>query len=79
MADFLGGMIDQLALDVVHDEVPVSEIDGPGARRASTKANGAAARATSRSKPAASASRGRAASKPKPAAASRSASRAKRS
>jgi ferritin-like metal-binding protein YciE len=66
MADFLAGIIDALALDVVHDEVPVSEISGPSARRAATKSNGAA-RSTSRgraaSKPASS-SRGRAASKP---------------
>ena len=31
MADFLVAMIDQLALDVVHDEVPVSEIGAPAA------------------------------------------------
>jgi ferritin-like metal-binding protein YciE len=34
MADFLVGIIDQLALDVVHDEVPVSEIRAPAARAA---------------------------------------------
>ena len=34
MADFLVGMIDQLALDVVHDEVPVSEIGAPRRRGA---------------------------------------------
>ena len=33
MADFLFAIIDQLALDVVHDEVPVSEISAPAARR----------------------------------------------
>ena len=33
MADFLVGIIDQLALDVVHDEVPVSEIGAPAAAR----------------------------------------------
>ena len=33
MADFLVGLIDQLALDVVHDEVPVSEIGAPAAAR----------------------------------------------
>jgi ferritin-like metal-binding protein YciE len=34
MADFLVGLIDQLAMDVVHDEVPVAEIDAaPAARR----------------------------------------------
>jgi ferritin-like metal-binding protein YciE len=40
MADFLAGIIDQLALDVVHDEIPVAEISGPGARRAATRTNG---------------------------------------
>jgi hypothetical protein len=49
MADFLGGIIDELALDVVHDEVPVSEINGPGARRAATRTNGGATAAPSRS------------------------------
>jgi ferritin-like metal-binding protein YciE len=72
MADFLAGIIDQLALDVVHDEVPVSEINGPSARRAATKSNGA-----SRRRPAARpASR---AATAKPARASRGASRAKSS
>jgi ferritin-like metal-binding protein YciE len=33
MADFLVGLIDELALDVVHDEVPVSEIGAPAAAR----------------------------------------------
>jgi ferritin-like metal-binding protein YciE len=34
MADFLAGLLDQLALDVVHDEIPVAEIGGaPAARR----------------------------------------------
>src|SRR4051812_31619538 len=34
MADFLVGIIDQLALDVVHDEIPVAEIGGgPATRR----------------------------------------------
>jgi ferritin-like metal-binding protein YciE len=78
MADFLGGIIDALALDVVHDEVPVSEITGPGARRAATRTNGgrtaARSRAASASKPAS-----RAATKPKSARGSRSSSRAKRS
>jgi ferritin-like metal-binding protein YciE len=74
MADFLAGIIDQLALDVVHDEIPVSEINGPGARRVATKTSGAP-RATPRSKPAA-AGRSRAASKPASRAASKPASRA---
>ena len=60
MADFLVGIIDQLALDVVHDEVPVSEIGAaPAARRtasrprATTRAKATTSRAkatTSRSK-----------------------------
>ena len=38
MADFLVGIIDQLALDVVHDEVPVSEIGAtPAARRTASR------------------------------------------
>jgi ferritin-like metal-binding protein YciE len=41
MADFLVGLIDQLALDVVHDEVPVSEIGAPAAaRRTAAKPSG---------------------------------------
>jgi ferritin-like metal-binding protein YciE len=41
MADFLVGLIDQLALDVVHDEVPVSEIGAPAAaRRTAAKPRG---------------------------------------
>jgi ferritin-like metal-binding protein YciE len=42
MASYLGDLIPELAMDVVHDEVPVSEIDGPAARR--TSANGAGRR-----------------------------------
>jgi ferritin-like metal-binding protein YciE len=39
MADFLVGLIDQLALDVVHDEVPVAEIGAaPAARRTASGA-----------------------------------------
>jgi ferritin-like metal-binding protein YciE len=46
MADFLVGIIDQLALDVVHDEVPVSEIgSAPAARRTASRP-----RATTRAK-----------------------------
>jgi ferritin-like metal-binding protein YciE len=37
MADFLATLIGELALDVVHDEVPVSEIAGPGAQRTPAK------------------------------------------
>jgi ferritin-like metal-binding protein YciE len=39
MADFLVGLIDQLALDVVHDEIPVAEIGAaPAARRSASGA-----------------------------------------
>jgi rubrerythrin len=55
MASYLSDLIPELALDVAHDEVPVSEIDGPAARR--TGSNGAArrssARARTRARPAA--------------------------
>ena len=38
MADFLMGVIDELALDVVHDEVPVAEIGAaPAARRTASR------------------------------------------
>jgi len=53
MADFLGGLIDQLAVDVVHDEVPVSEIGAtPTGRRSAAKprATTRARAATTRSK-----------------------------
>src|SRR5215218_4395663 len=46
MAAYLGELIPQLATDVVHDEVPVSEIDGPAAHR--TGAAGASAGAGTR-------------------------------
>ncbi|HEX7299748.1 MAG TPA: DUF892 family protein [Solirubrobacteraceae bacterium] len=77
MADFLTGIIDQLALDVVHDEVPVAEINGPSARRAATKSNGAARRTSggrAASKPAGS-SRSAAASKPARSSSGRAASK----
>jgi ferritin-like metal-binding protein YciE len=39
MADFLAGLLDQLAADVVHDEVPVAEIGAaPAARRSASRA-----------------------------------------
>jgi ferritin-like metal-binding protein YciE len=38
MADFLVGLMDQLALDVVHDEIPVAEIGAaPAARRTASR------------------------------------------
>lgn len=44
MASYLGDLIPQLATDVAHDEVPVSEIAGPAAHR--TAAAGARRRST---------------------------------
>ena len=70
MADFLVAIIDQLALDVVHDEVPVSEIGAaPAARRTASRprATTRPKSATSRAKATTSRSRAttsRAASKP---------------
>jgi ferritin-like metal-binding protein YciE len=56
MADFVVGIIDQLALDVVHDEVPVSEIGAtPAARRSASRPRATTSRA--KAKPAASRSR----------------------
>jgi rubrerythrin len=54
MADFLTTLIGELALDVVHDEVPVSEIAGPGARRTASRSSraGTRSRTAARSKPA---------------------------
>ena len=37
MAKFIGDLLPQLATDVAHDEIPVSEIEGDAARRTSTK------------------------------------------
>ena len=70
MADFLVAIIDQLALDVVHDEVPVSEIGAARAARRTASRPRATTRAkstTSRAKATTSRSRAttsRAASKP---------------
>ncbi|MGZ4278745.1 MAG: DUF892 family protein [Solirubrobacteraceae bacterium] len=76
MADFLVGIIDQLALDVVQDEVPVAEIGAaPAARRTASRP-----RATSRAKATTSRSRAttsRAASKPASRAKPKSAARSK--
>jgi ferritin-like metal-binding protein YciE len=47
MADFVVGIIDQLAVDVVHDEVPVAEIStAPAARRSASKPRATRSRAT---------------------------------
>lgn len=58
MASYLGDLIPQLATDVAHDEVPVSEIDGPaahrtsaaGARRTSTRSSATGARRATRAR-----------------------------
>ena len=50
MADFLAGLIDQLAVDVVHDEVPVAEIgSAPAARRSAAKPRATTSRASASS------------------------------
>ena len=83
MADFLVATIDQLALDVVHDEVPVSEIGAaPAARRTASRprATTRAKSTTSRAKATTSRSRAttsRAASKPASRAKPRPAGRSK--
>jgi ferritin-like metal-binding protein YciE len=55
MASYLGDLIPELAMDVVHDAVPVSEIEGPVAHR--TSADGAGRRAASSASNGASATR----------------------
>ena len=91
MADFLAGLLDQLAADVVHDEVPVAEIGAaPAARRSAsgartttrgTKSTSSRAKASgSRAKTTSARSRAttaRAASKPASRAKAKPASRAK--
>ncbi|HEX5899833.1 MAG TPA: DUF892 family protein [Solirubrobacteraceae bacterium] len=85
MADFLVAMIDQLALDVVHDEVPVSEIGAPAARRTAVSRPKAKPRATSRAKPTTTRARAKTTrakttrAKAKPATRAKAASGAKRS
>ena len=59
MASYLGDLIPELAIDVAHDEVPVSEIEGPAARR--TSSAGAGSRAPRRTRRSATGSRRRAA------------------
>lgn len=36
MAKFIGDLLPELATDLAHDEIPVSEIEGPAAKRTST-------------------------------------------
>jgi rubrerythrin len=82
MADFVVGIIDRLALDVVHDEVPVAELSAaPAARRSASKPRATRSRTTSGRASANPASRAKATtSRAKPAgsrAKSKPASRAK--
>ncbi|HEX6621339.1 MAG TPA: DUF892 family protein, partial [Solirubrobacteraceae bacterium] len=81
MADFLVGLIDQLAADVVHDEVPVAEIGAaPAARRTASrprattraKATTSRAKAPSRSRATTSRAASKPASRAKPKPATRS-------
>jgi ferritin-like metal-binding protein YciE len=66
MASYLGDLIPQLATDVAHDEVPVSEIEGPaahrtaaaGARRPSTASSARRARRSRRTRTARAGRRG---------------------
>jgi ferritin-like metal-binding protein YciE len=58
MADFLATLISELALDVVHDEVPVSEIAGPAPRRTAAKRSSGTGRTAKRSTAAAERSAG---------------------
>jgi ferritin-like metal-binding protein YciE len=46
MAEFLGNLIAELAVDVAHDEIPVAEIEGPAARRTAQDAGGTTRRTT---------------------------------
>ena len=47
MQEFLGGLLSELAVDVAHDEIPVSEIEGNAAHRTATdsKRKGSSSRA----------------------------------
>jgi ferritin-like metal-binding protein YciE len=74
MSDFLFGLIDQLAADVVHDEVPIAEIGTPAAARRSSRP-AAKPRSTTRAK----ATTSRAKAKPATRAKSSGRSTAKRS
>lgn len=71
MASYLGDLIPELALDVAHDAVPVSEIDGPAAHR--TAGNGAGRRRAARGRAVRARPRARAAVRSR----SRSAARAR--
>jgi ferritin-like metal-binding protein YciE len=78
MSDFLAGIIDQLAIDVVQEELPEEEISGTarrtnGRRTASRSRSGAGSRSASAAK--SGTSRSRAAAKPKTASRGRSTKR----
>jgi len=72
MQQFLGTLIPELSADVVHDEIPVAEIDGPGSRRTaadskpkSSSSRSRAAKAPARKKAASGGGRAKSASKAK--------------
>jgi len=44
MQKYLGELLRDLSVDMAHDEIPVSEIDGPAARRSSSRQKSATAR-----------------------------------
>jgi ferritin-like metal-binding protein YciE len=44
MQKYLGDLLRDLSVDMAHDEIPVSEIDGPAARRSSPRKKSATAR-----------------------------------
>jgi ferritin-like metal-binding protein YciE len=46
MAEFLGELVRELAVDVAHDEIPVAEIDGPAAHRTAREGGGTSRRTT---------------------------------
>ena len=47
MQEFLAGLLPELSADVVHDEIPVSEIDGPATRRTAADSKPKRSRANS--------------------------------
>lgn len=66
MAKFIGDLIPQLATDVAHDEIPVSEIEGDAARRTSTR-SGRTRKASPKASARGSAAAGSSMAKKKPA------------
>ena len=57
MQEFLVGLLPELSADVVHDEIPVSEIDGPATRRTAADSKPKRSRASSGSKSSSSGSK----------------------